>query len=231
MCGGSFCSGASGACAINECQAPQSGGTAHLVAQGVCDPAKPQPSVRVATGGDYRMVLDENLSTVTFHISGTNSSQPAAGTFYLNARKDPSGGILEFASAQSTMDQFSVRGQSVQDAIVVTAERLFGQFLSDQVSFKITAGDGVFAVRGIVNGKLQGENVRNPETISGSVQLQQNGRFVMDVHAVDDTQDTRPPANRDSLDAHLEGVVDNVPPVAVSGGPKRNVECSRNAAG
>src|SRR5437762_9781602 len=129
------------------------------------------------------------------------------------------------------MDQFSVRGQSVQDAIVVTAERLFGQFLSDQVSFKITAGDGVFAVRGIVNGKLQGENVRNPETISGSVQLQQNGRFVMDVHAVDDTQDTRPPANRDSLDAHLEGVVDNVPPVAVSGGPKRNVECSRNAAG
>jgi hypothetical protein len=227
VCGGLFC-GASGACVVNECQAPQSGATAHLVAQGVCDPDKPQPLVRVATAGDYRVVLDDKVSTVTFHVEGTTSTQPATGTFFLNPRLDPGGGVLEFASAQSTMPpQFTVSNQTVKDAVIVTAERLFAQLLPDQTSFRITAGDGVFAVRGMVNGQLKGQNVRNPEAIGGSIQLQKNGRFIMDLHAVDPS----PEANGDNLDAHLEGTVDNVPPLAVSGGPTRQVECLRNSAG
>lgn len=217
-CGGVVCTGAEAACDIGACRATPIVTPPSLVATSVCD-TDHQPFVRVAPDGNYRTDIDPSSSTVTFQVDDVVTGKiPVNGALHFNLSSGTPR-LIEFSDIDLRPDNFSIKGQSVTDAAIVTVERVHGIMYGDS-SFEIPPGIGVFAARAHINGDREGVQVVNPEAIVGSVDFSSvPARFVLDIHATD------PTANR-SMTAHLEGVLDNLPPHADTSKTLTKVECT-----
>lgn len=220
VCGGIVCSAASPACDINSCRAKSSSPPPTLVATSICD-ADHQPFVRVGPDGDYRVDVDPARSSVVFKIGDiTTSSIPINGTLHVNLSSGTPR-VIEFSDIILRPRDFDVQGQSIRSAIITTIERLHGQMV-DSTTFEIPPGIGVFGVRARLNGDAAGVQVVNPDAITGTIDFSVSPpAFSLDVVA-DDVQQG---VSR-SMRAHIEGIVDNLPPTADASRTPKRVECT-----
>jgi hypothetical protein len=225
VCGGTFCGG-SPACAIGECQPPPAGGTAYLVARGACDPFAPEPFVRVAAAGDYHVVIrptdDENGpgSTVVYTVGDESAAAPAGGSFHVNVGADGQLGVIDFAQTWIEPADVTIAGLALTGTLVTTADRPFGQFVND-TAFHVPASVGVPVARALINGVESVESLVNPSASTGTFDLSAR-TFSLTIQASSDYSQL-------GVSATLNGVIDNVPPVANSGGPVRDVECASHS--
>lgn len=215
VCGSLIC-GAASSCLIGECSAPITTATAHLVGRNSCDPTQAPSSVRVTPAGDRHITLDSSLSSTTISLSDDHITRAVSGEFVVNISDD--GEILDFSRAIVETPTFSIHDHTVADGRIFTVQRLFGDYTSAP-AFVIPAGIGVFGIRATVDGSAKGLNTVNASAILGTLDIN-TGHFTMDISAAD------PDESEATLTAHLEGNIDDSPPVARAGGPLRTVECT-----
>ncbi len=223
VCGGQIC-GAAPACRIGECHAPASGSAAQLLARKACDPTKPQALARVSAAGDYHVTIDHGASSFDVHFNEELVNSALDGTLHFNLNEVDGVRVVDFANTHSFPDDFSILGLTVADATVLSTSRVFGQ-LGIDTAFQIPANAGSFFAQSLVAGKLLGEELLNPDPVNGLIDLNTR-EFVLDLIAEQPSDGGEEEEGDRAIVAHLVGTIDNVPPVAVSGGPTRTVECS-----
>lgn len=224
MCGGQIC-GAAAACRIGECHAPALGGTAQLIARSVCDPALPQPIARVTASGDYHVTIDRAASSVEYHIGDETIPSNLEGTLHFNVNGSGGIAIVDFAESRLFPDDFTIRSLIITDSTLVTSSRVLGQFVNAS-TFLIPADAGSFAAQGLISNTVRGQDLLNPQPITGMINLQTR-EVALDVVAENAEGEAADDEEGEArVVAHIVGTIDNIPPVAVSGGPTRTVECS-----
>ncbi len=222
VCGGQIC-GAAPACRIGECHAPATSGAAQLIARLACDPTKPQPQARVSAAGDYHVTIDRNASSFVVHVNDELVNSTLDGTMHFNLNESGGIRVVDFANTRSFPDDFSIFNVTIANALLVSSKRVLGQ-LGTGTAFQIPAHSGSFFAQSLVAGKLLGEELLNPDPVSGTINVQTR-EFVMDIVAAQPPEQADEDVER-AIVAHIVGTIDNIPPVAVSGGPTRTVECT-----
>ena len=213
VCAGFVC-GAAPDCRIGTCSAPTSQPVAELIGRSTCDPELPVPPGRVASAADYHVSLDSSLSTIKIVIGSRSTTQPAFGEFFFNKQ----GTVVDFASSMMGVSHFEVHGRDVTDSRVFTVQRMFAN-MTNGTDFFVPAGIGAFGARALVDGDPAGINATNPEALFGTLDID-NRHFTLEIAA------TNPEETDQKLIAHLEGVIDNVPPRADPGALDRTIECT-----
>lgn len=203
VCAGQVC-GASDACAIGSCTTPESS-SATLVARGACDPTVAGPVLHVSNSGDYHATWNATRSTATLSQGGSNTVAAVSGDVYFSV--DATNGILDFSNLKFSVPATEVNAVTITDPKTFELQRGIASVASNG-TFIIPADTLVLGAEATVNGVKHGSSLPPlPTASSGTLSVSANS-ISLELNVADTS-------SGNAMAIHLEGVIDNHPPVAV----------------
>jgi hypothetical protein len=204
---------------LGTCHSSAPGAQATLVAPNTCDPSAVTSGTAPVGGGGYHVTFDPTLSTMSLRAEGVSADRAVHGEMFfdLDNAGTPQGIGIEDLEVQADDES------GITHVRIAAADQTSGMFRSASM-FTIYNGLGVLVVRWQQDGQAEGINSVNYDAPwTGTIDLA-GSHFALDLSGHDPSGTSR------TLTAHLEGAIDNVPPIANAGQRQQTVTCTTRAA-